>query len=204
VPVARTLRCALALALCLLAAACSSGSKEHAKPGVIEQHAVRTPLALHVVAADEVGPSKAKAPLDEGNRTLALRTLQQTFDATLVRPVTKGTAGSIAEIFSPDAAARATGPDRAVLFDEGLPPVRTLVATSTDVRLTALDGGSGPALIVAKINWDVHSADGKVRIQRIGELSLAPIFGTWVLDAYTLVSTRTVGGATTTTTAVSR
>jgi hypothetical protein len=72
------------------------------------------------------------------------------------------------------------------------------------VRLTALDGGSGPTLIVAKINWDLRSANGQVRIQRVGELTLVPVYGTWVVGAYSVVTNRTIGGATTTTTAVSR
>ena len=193
---------AVALLIGLLAGACSSGSKEpQAKPGVIEQHAVRGDLTLDNVAWDEVSPRKAFGPLDEANRTAAMKTLQATFDATVVRPLTKGRPGAIDALFTADAAARATGPDRAALFDEGLPKVRDLEATRANVRLTALDNGNGPGLIVAKIDWDVRGAD--VHVQRIGELSMVPVFGTWLIGAYTVITTRTAGGSTTTTTAVS-
>ncbi|MCU1380443.1 MAG: hypothetical protein JWN29_3426 [Acidimicrobiales bacterium] len=192
--------------VCLLASACSSGSKEaQAQPGITEQHAAQADqgdLALDVVASDEVSPQHALGPLDEVNRTAAMTSLQRTFDATVVRPVTTGKAGSIDTVFTADAAARAAGQDRAALFDEGLPRVRDLVADKANVRLTALGGDDGkPALIVAKIDWDVRSADGKVRVRRIGELSMVPVLGTWLIGAYTVTTSRTVGGSTTTTTA---
>jgi hypothetical protein len=158
-------------------------------------------LRLDAVAWDEVSPRKAFGPLDDVDRVAAMRTLQATFDATVVRPLTTGRAGAIDATFTADAAARATGQDRAALFDEGLPKVKDLEATKADVRLTALDGGDGPKLIVAKVNWDVRGAG--VHVQRIGELSMVPAFGTWLVAAYTIITTRTAGGSTTTTTAVS-
>jgi hypothetical protein len=196
-----------ALLLCLVASACSSGKKEpQAKPGVTEQHTVAGgDLTLDVVAWDLVSPAHALGPLDEGNRAAAMKTLQRTFDATVVQPVKTGKSGSVAAVFTPDAAARADGQDRAALFDEGLPRVRDLLGDKTNVRLTALAGADGkPALVVAKIDWDLRSADGKVRVQRIGELSMVPVLGTWLVGAYTVMTNRTVGGATTTTTAVAK
>jgi hypothetical protein len=195
-----------ALVLCLLASACSSAKKQaQSKPGVTEQHAAATggDLALDVVAWDEVSSARATRPLDDVNRAAAMKTLQRTFDATVVRPVTTGKAGSIEKVFTADAAARADGQDRAALFDEGLPRVRDLFGDKANVRLTALAGDDGtPALIVAKIDWDVRSGDGKVRVRRIGELSMTPVLGTWLVGAYTVLASRTVGGTTTTTTAV--
>ena len=193
---------AAALLLALVVGACSSGSKEpQAKPGLLEQHAAKSDLELDAVAWDEVSPRKAFGPLDEANRTSAMKTLQAAFDATVVRPLTKGRAGAIEALFTADAAARATGQDRAALFDEGLPRVADLEATKANVRLTALDGGAGPRLIVAKIDWDVRG-DG-VHVRRIGELSMVPVLGTWLIGAYTVITTRTAGGSTTTTTAAS-
>jgi len=193
---------AAALLLALVAGACSSGSKEpQGKPGVSEQHLVKGDLTLDTVAWDEVSPRKAFGPLDDANRASVMKTLQATFDATVVGPLTKGRAGTIDTLFTADAATRANGQDRSALFDEGLPRVDDLEATKANVRLTALDNGSGPGLVVAKIDWDVRG-DG-VHVRRIGELSLVPVLGTWLVGAYTVITTRTAGGSTTTTTAVS-
>jgi len=194
---------AAALLISLLVGGCSSsGSKdEGARPGRPEAHVVTGDLTLDTVAWDEVSPRKAFGPLDDVNRFAVMKTLQATFDATVVRPLTKGKAGTIDTLFTADAAARAAGPDRVALFDEGLPRVAHLEATKANVRLTALDGGDGPRLIVAKIDWDVRGAG--VHVKRIGELSMVPAFGTWLVGAYTVITTRTAGGSTTTTTAAS-
>ena len=45
---------------------------------------------------------------------------------------------------------------------------------------------------MAKINWDLRGAD--VHVQRIGELSMIPVFGTWLVGAYTVITTRPAGG----------
>jgi hypothetical protein len=193
---------AAALLIGLVAGGCSSGKKEpQAKPGLTEQHAVKGDLQLDTVAWDEVSPSKATGPLDDASRAGAMKVLQGTFDATVVAPITTGKAGAIARYFTGDALQHATGVDRAALFDEGLPRTKDLEATKANVRLTALDGGDGPGLIVAKVDWDVRG-DG-VRVQRVGELSLIPVLGTWLVGAYSVITTRTAGGSTTTTTAVS-
>jgi hypothetical protein len=193
---------AAAVLIGLVAGGCSSGKKEpQAKPGITEQHVVKGDLTLDTVAWDEVSPRKATGPLDDANRASAMKVLQGTFDATVVDPITTGKAGSIRRFFTGDALEHATGPDRAALFDEGLPKAKDLEATKVNVRLTALDSGNGPGLIVAKIDWDVRG-DG-VRVQRVGELSMIPVFGTWLVGAYSVITTRTAGGSTTTTTAVS-
>ncbi|MCU1485989.1 MAG: hypothetical protein JWN67_2735 [Actinomycetia bacterium] len=194
---------AAALLLVLVAGACSSSGKDEpqARPGVTGGQVVEGDLTLDTVAWDEVSPRKAVGPLDDVDRASVMKTLQATFDATVVRPLTTGTAGAIDALFTADAAARAAGPDRVALFDEGLPRVKDLEATRANVRLTALDNGNGPALVVAKVDWDVRG-DG-VHVQRIGELSLVPVLGVWMVGAYTVITTRTAGGSTTTTTAAS-
>lgn len=193
----------LAAVLALVGAGCSSGDDgAGTRPGVSEQHAVRSGVQLHVVGADEVSPHKAFGPLEGGTAAAATAVVQRTFDATVARPLTGGRPGSLDKVFSPDAAARATGPDRAALFDENLPDVGRMVADKADVRLTGLDGVDGrPAMVVARIDWDVRSGDRSVRVQRVGELTLVPVFGTWLVNAYTVFTNRIVGSATTTTTA---
>lgn len=198
--VRRSLAATLVLGLAL--GACSSDDDPQARPAVSEQHAAVEPIDLDVVGTERISPHRHIEPLDAGTHAAVLEALQTTFDVTVVGPVTGQDPEPTESVFTVDAAARATGPDRAVLFDEGLPAVGVLVADKTNVRLTGLDGDDGkPALVIAKIDWDVRSDDGAVRIQRVGELSLIPVLGRWLVGAYSVITTRTTGGATTTTTA---
>ena len=200
--VRRPLAAALA-SLLLAAGACSSGDDEpQARPGISQQRAEVSDIELSVTGADLVSPHQNLAPLDEPVRLAVLENLQQVFDATVLRPLTEGEAGSIQPLFTGDAAERAAGPDRAVLFDDGLPRVERLVADRADVRLTGLDGATRrPAMVIARIDWDVRDPDGEVRVQRVGELTLVPVVASWLVRAYSVVSTRTTGAGTTTTTA---
>lgn len=202
----RSLPAALVVATLLVPAACSSGADEpQARPGTSQQRAERGALDLQTVAAELVSPHKRRGPLGDGVRDATMQVLQRTFEATVVAPLRGLGPGALEQLFTEDAAARATGPDRAALFDEDLPAVENVVAERRNVRLTGLAGEDAKvALVVAKIDWDVRSADGAVRVRRAGELSLIPVLGRWVVGAYTVVTTRTVAGATTTTTAVSK
>jgi hypothetical protein len=191
---------ALLVALCALAG-CSSGSDEpRAKPGVTGVRA--GDLTLDVFAAEVVSPQRERAELAPALRRQALRVLQRTFDATVVDPLTTGRGGDLSKLFTADAAARASGPDRGAVFDEGFAPLEQLVGSRTSVALTGLAGDDGaPAMLVARIDWDVRDAADAVQVHRVGELTLVPAFGTWVVGAYTMLVNRTAGGETTTTTA---
>lgn len=192
---------ALVVAALVAVVGCSSGSDEpQAEPGASSVTA--GDLTLDVFAADIVSAQEERAPLPDSSRRAVLRVLQRTFDATVVAPLTEGRGGDLAELFTADAAARASGPDRGALFDEGFAPLEELVGTRTGVALTALAGdGGAPAIVVAKVDWDVRDAEDAVRVRRVGELTLEPVFGTWFVSAYTLLVSRTAGGDTTTTTA---
>lgn len=194
---------AVALVAGLTLAGCSSGSDEpQARPGISQQRADAAALELDVTAAEVVSPHQARGPLEGPTREAVLATLQKTFDATVVQALRDGRGGSLQELFTGDAAERAAGADRAALFDDDAGPVDELVVDKANVRLTGLHGATTEAaLVVAKIDWDVRSADGSVRVQRIGELSLIPVFGSWLVGAYTVITNRTAGGETTTTTA---
>lgn len=186
----------------LIAAGCSGDDEPKARPGISQQRADATPVVLQITAADLVSPHQARGPLDAPTADAALAVVQKTFDATVVKPLRQGKGGSLQSVFTDDAAARATGPDRAVVFDEGAGRVNTLVADKADVRLTGMHGATPQTeLVVAAIDWDVRSADGSVRVKRVGELSLIPVFGTWMVGGYSIVTSRTAGGETTTTTA---
>lgn len=191
----------LMLALAVLGGACSSGhSGPQARPGVTGTSVVRMPLT--VTGAEVVSPARVLVPLDPATARDAVAVVQQTFDATVVEAMTGGKGGPIDNVFTTLAKAHAVYPDRGAMYDEGLPRVPAPVADKADVHLTALAGDDDkPALIVARIDWDVRSADRTVRVHRVGELSLVPAFGKWLVGAYTVLVNRTVAGATTTTSA---
>lgn len=192
----------LFVALGLVLGACSSGDGEPQGRLGDGGPPAAEPLRLAVVGTERVSPHRTLGPVGEPDRAAVLEVLQTTFDATVVEPLAGNPPASIESVFTAPAAERATGADRAALFDEGLPAVDRLVGDKTNVRLTGLEGDDASlALVVAKIDWDVRSADGSVRIQRIGELSLIPVFGSWLVGAYSVITTRTISGATTTTTA---
>ena len=193
---------AAGLVLALAAAGCSSGPKQpQARPGVTGATAVAG-VRLKLTGAEVVSPARALAPLDPPTSRLVLAAVQRTFDATVVRSLTSGKGGSIDADFTTDAKAHAIFPDRGAMYDEGLPAVSRVVADKAEVHLTALAGDDdAPALIVAKIDWSVRSPDRRVRVRHVGELSLIPAFGKWLIGAYTVLVSRTVAGATTTTSA---
>lgn len=194
---------AAVLAVAALVAACSSDApKSKTPPGVTGVHAEKGDLVLDVVGDQVVSPVRATVPLPAEDRKQLEKQLQRAFDATAVLPLRNGRAGDIVPLFSPDAAVRATGPDRAALFDEGFAKVRNLVGATTDIRLSGLAGEDGNLrTVVVDFDWDVHSAGDDVRVHRVGELTMLPVFGTWVVGAYSFLVDRTVGNVTTTTTA---
>lgn len=196
---------AVLLVVLLAATACSSDDKKPAtKPGISGTSQAKGDLVLDVVGADVVSSSRERRPLDERARRQAAKVLQRTFDATVVDALTTGKGGNIGLLFTPDARRSATGADRGAVFDEGFAPIPMLVGSKTDVLLTALDGEDGnPAVLVAKFDWAVRSQDNVVSVHRVGELTLVPAFGTWLVGAYTMLVNRTAGGRLTTTTAVS-
>jgi hypothetical protein len=193
---------ALGLVLALAGGACSSGGGgPKAKPGVTGTRAVGA-IPLKLVGADIVSPARVTGPLDAATTRAALAVLQRTFDATVVRSMVAGKGGPVASVFTADANAHATFFDRSVVFDEGLPSTTAVVADKVEVRLSALAADDErPVLIVAKIDWDVHSADRRVRVHRVGELSLIPVYDKLLVGAYTIFVDRTVGGSTTSTSA---
>jgi hypothetical protein len=122
---------------------------------------VRMPLT--VTGAEVVSPARVLVPLDPATARDAVAVVQQTFDATVVEAMTGGKGGPIDNVFTTLAKAHAVYPDRSAMYDEGLPRVPAPVADRADVHLTALAGDDDkPALIVARIDWDVRSADRTV------------------------------------------
>lgn len=187
----------------LLAGACSSGDDgPKAPPGVSEQSLGSTDLQL--VGADVVSPHRPMAPLDPATAEAVMNGVQAAFDATVVSPLRDGVLGDITAAFTADAAQRAVYVDAAAVIDAGIVKPAPIRLDKGDVQLTALAGEDDrPAVVAARIEWDVVSPRRKLRVQRSGELTLVPAFGHWFVGAYTVVTARTVGGETTSTTAVS-
>jgi hypothetical protein len=174
------------------------------EPGVTGTAVERPDIDLRLTGADLVSPHQAFGPLPDAHRDRALATVQAVFDATVVAPLVLREERSVAGLFTPDAARLATGQDRAALFDDDLPPVSGLTAEKANVRLTGLAGtlSNDPDIVVAKIDWDVHSPDDDVRVRRRGELGLIPGGARgWQVASYTVTTTRTTAASTTSTTA---
>lgn len=201
--VPRTRTIAAALLAATLAVGCSSGSDEpKAKPGVTGQSVEADQLRLQVTAATSVSPHRASGPVDGPTSEAVLEVVQKTFDATVTAPLAEGKLGSLQGVFADDVAARASGPDLGAVFDAGLGKPSYLELDKGDVALMSLSGdGDRPALVVARIDWDLRSPERDLRVQRVGELTLEPAFGTWLVTGYSILTTRTRGDATTTTTA---
>jgi len=203
---------AVALAVALpLVAACSSGGDDAKKSDKDKTETssdsfTKAAVKLGVSKAELVSPHQALGPLDKGTTDAVVGIVQKLLLLTSAQPLSEGdaTAKGLGELFTADAGARVTGPDRKAFFDEGLPRFGGLEPVASRVTLTALAASDnpGPALVVARYLWDVTNADrSSDRVTRTGELSLVKQDNQWKVAAYTIVVRRTVDGETTTTTA---
>lgn len=198
----------LGVALIVLLAACSGGGDDgggDAAPDdaeISEQSVERPEIDLRLTRSEYVSPHRELASLPDDVATAALGVVQRLFEATVADAAVLGEAGDASELFTPDALEQVRGADYRAVVDTGVAPLEGLEAERANVGLAGLAGEDDtPQLIVAVVDWDVHSPDGAVRIRRAGELSLVPHEGGWRIAAYNLLSERTVDGETTTTTA---
>jgi hypothetical protein len=193
---------ALALVVGLALAGCTDDEGSKTPPGVSGTAAAKVEL-LRFGAADLVSPAAVTRPLDDATIASAMSVAQQVFDATLLGPLVAGKAGSIDAVFTPDAAREAATTHRGAMYDEGLPRVSSVKATTRAVLLTGFaDDANQVMTIVAKVVWDIEGVgDEDVRVLRTGELLLTPAFGKWLVSAYEMTNQESVGGRATTTTA---
>lgn len=172
-----------------LLAACSGGGDDDAGPTTsVPAH---PPVELTITGAELVSPHQALSELSPLVAGPALETVQRTFEATVEAPLLQGEPGSLRGLFTADAEARAAGPDREMVYGTARSTADALVARTANVRLTGLAGptGNDPIIVVAKIDWDVATADGRQRAVRQGELEMIPADdGRWQVAAYTLVA----------------
>jgi hypothetical protein len=123
----------------------------------------------------------------------------------LIDPIRDGKASEeIAGIFDAGTGARLDGPDRAVLFEEGLPELTgTFTPIAQPVILTALsDPGGNFVLVTASLTYraTLEVDDGVVTISRNGELTLLPEGDTWKITGYDVGLTRELPGVASPTT----
>lgn len=201
---------ALAIAV-LLAASCSGGSSKDAKKDDAQSSSAtftKPTVALDVTRAELVSPQQEQRALEDTTTFATADLVKRLLLITSAEPLTAGKPGKgFADLFTPDAGARAAGEDRAVVFDEGLPSFGELEQNQASVVLTGLAGSMDAAtsLVIAHFTWDVaskhHHGD---RVVRTGDLSLIPVEGHWLVAAYDISVKRTIGDRTTTTTAKSK
>ena len=198
---------AVALAV-LLAVGCSgddSSSKNKDDAQSSSAEFTKPKIALDVKRAELVSPHKEQGALEGKTKFATADLVQKLLLVTSADPLTSGKPGKgFADLFTPDAGARAAGVDRATIFDEGLPSFGQLKQKQASVVLTGLAGTMDPktSFVVAHFTWDVgstqHPGD---RVVRSGDLSLIPVDGHWRVAAYDITVTRTIADETTTTTA---
>jgi hypothetical protein len=118
------------------------------------------------------------AQLDPGQAQQVVASVRRYVNAASVKPLRTGKpAGDLSAVFGAAALARLTGPDRAVLVDEGLPKVtKQLRAVADPVRLSALFDRGGLVAVSADLALTVRgrARSGKLKIVRQGQFLFEP------------------------------
>lgn len=161
-----------------------------------------TGAGFEVHTAVPVGPDAVNAAWAG-----VLGTLNRYLEVAVLTPLRSGgPAGDLAPLFTPLVVDRVTSvsSDRAAFVDEGLAPATDLRSVAAVATLTSL-GGPDAAMGVVSVGLDLRltgRVDGApLTVSRTGELVLVPSDGAWRIAAYDLKVTRTLTGASTTTTA---
>ncbi len=135
-------------------------------------------LQLGDVSADSAGPPAQVSP--EQSQAI-LKVVGDYLTAATVNPLRSAQpAGDLSALFGAGALARVTGPDRAVLVDEGLPKVTgDLNVTAQPIAVVGLgDQGGAIVLATATIDLDIQGVtttrNDPLRIVRKGDLVLTP------------------------------
>ncbi len=150
-----------------------------------------TTLSFDLDAAATPPPGVAEAA-----RTQVLATLDAYLKAATIEPTLGRPVGDLGFIFTPAAAGRLTGPDRAALVEEVLVGSDQVKPTAA-VGLRALVGTDGkPVVMAALIDVGVSAKVGEatVRVTRQGTLVLVDEGG-WKIDGYDVRTTRRTGAA---------
>ncbi|MCZ7529883.1 MAG: hypothetical protein M5U31_05795 [Acidimicrobiia bacterium] len=200
-PPRRTLRRAASVALgsLLLLASCGGGGggDDDAAPSTDPEP---EPVADVEVTINEVSVSSAgeKTEMPPGVVEAVRAQLDAYVQQATVNPLLGGDSADLAALFTPFAATRLEGPDRASLVDADLGPATgDVVANSAAANLTGLADGSGKIVLVAAtlvLDVETETDEGPVHITRLGDLVLVPDGFDWKIDGFDLNVQREVPG----------
>ena len=188
----------LVVALALVAACSGGGSAAKVVGGPVEPPTTTTTtgptktgppsVPLVVFGADVVGPAAPATPMVDPLLGDVVRVVQGFLNVTSLRPLTGEIGPGLGHLLLDGAAAQAIHQDRAVVFDEGVPPSPTVTASQAVVSLHGLAGPDGVVqLVVAEFVWDVTAA---VQVRRTGELELVPTPSGWQIASYDVTAER--------------
>ncbi|MDQ1430604.1 MAG: hypothetical protein QOF40_1206 [Actinomycetota bacterium] len=167
-------------------------------------------LPLGDVSADSAGPAVTVSP-ELSQQVLTV--VGNYVKGATVEPLRSGapSKANLGTVFDARTLAQATGIDRGIVLDEGLPKVTgTLDVLAQPIALVGLgDQGGNLSLVTAAVVLDVNGQTAvktsPLHIVRRADFVLAPDgTGAWKVTAYNMVVTRAGGGLdpTTTTTTV--
>jgi len=193
---------AIVAVLAIIIAIVAGGGSKSVKPKHVD-NSVGLVLKIGTVDVQSAGPP---AHISSAARQAVLDASQSYVDDAILAPVDKGHLDeAYARIFDRGVRKSATGRDRAALTEVRTGSLKAPKATATPVRLDGMGDQTGKLVLVAATFWVHVSADGsggKVKIERLSELTFAPEGGRWVVTAYRVGVKRT--GTAQTTAAVAR
>src|SRR5664279_3141175 len=181
-------------ALALSLAACSGGGSA-AKAKAPSPSGSKLTLAAGPVQVQAAG---TPGTLSDADRNAIITTLRTYVTAATIDPLHGKPVGDLSKVFTPEALAALTGPNRDAAVDDSMPKATgTVTAKNPPVTLTALSEPSGAInLVAAPLFLDVtaKTAGGPVRVVRNGEVLLTHAAGAWKISSYKLAVDRTGAG----------
>jgi hypothetical protein len=195
------------IAATILAGCSGGGGSDSSATSSTAAPRAKTNVAVPIgeVVADSAGPPAQFSP-EQSQAVMKVVTDYVTL-ATVVPLRTGKPAGDLSGLFDGGALAAATGVDRPVVLDEGLPKVTgDLNVLGQPVRIVALadqDGGIvlATATLDLAIGGAIKAPGSPLRILRKGDLVLAPdASGAWKVTGYNLAVARAGAGLDPTTT----
>lgn len=199
---ARAVVAVLMVASAFALGACSSRGDRPTPPSGGQPSASPAP-SFSVTSFDLFGPVASLPEAVEQTRIAVTATLDAYLQRAVFQPLdTSGPAGDLTPFFTGAAAARLSGPDRAVLVDEGIAVEGGgAKLDSAAAVLHALSGADGrPTVVNAHVDFKVvaGTSDLPVTIARRGDLVLVEEAGSWRIDSYDVVVGRSTPTGTTT------
>ncbi len=201
-PPRRTLRRAASVALgsLLLLTSCGGGGSGGGDDAAPSTDPEPEPVVDVEVTINEVSVSSAgeKTEMSPGVVEAVRTQLDAYVQQATVAPLLGGDSADLAALFTPFAATRLEGPDRASLVDADLGPATgDVVANSAAANLTGLADGSGKIVLVAAtlvLDVETETDEGPVHITRLGDFVLVPDGFDWKIDGFDLNVQREVPG----------